>query len=443
LVKAFGTAGVRGVFNKTQTPEQVYRLAETIAFATGRGKYGVGWDGRKASALLARTVLSAVNAVGSDAQVFGLVPTPVLAFGTMTRMCIAGFSVTASHNPAEFSGVKVFNRSGMELPKVDEERIERAMGVDVMKPSGKFGQLIPDPDLIEDYIEGVVSRYPRASQPLHIAVDCASGPGGLVTPEILTMLGHRVIPVNAQVSWRFPARPPEPTATNLADFAKMVPTLGVDFAFAHDGDADRLVMVDALGNVVPDSILTILALRGLGLSHGTAVVSENTSSAVAEEAERLGLKVKRSRVGKTFAVLDAEGGVFAAEPSKVVDPKWGLWEDGINASALVSTLLSTDRGTLGRVMQEVEWVYRQTNIRSSVKMGSLMPKAREVFRKFRISEERTLDGLKLVLSDGSWVMFRPSGTEPITRFYCESRDSQQLEVLVQLGVQCVEASNTS
>jgi phosphopentomutase len=443
LVKAFGTAGVRGVFNKTQTPEQVYRLAETIAFATGRGKYGVGWDGRKASALLARTVLSAVNAVGSDAQVFGLVPTPVLAFGTRARTCLAGFSVTASHNPPEFSGIKVFNHSGMELPKVDEERIERAMGVNVMKPSGKFGQLIPDPDVIDDYIEGVVTRYPRASQPLRIAVDCASGPGGLVTPEILTRLGHHVIPVNAQVSWRFPARPPEPTATNLADFARMVPTLGVDFAFAHDGDADRLVMVDALGNVVPDSILTILALRGLGLSHGTAVVSENTSSAVAEEAEQSGLRVKRSRVGKTFAVLDAEGGVFAAEPSKVVDPKWGLWEDGINASALISTLLSTNRGALGQVMQEVEWIYRQTNIRGSVRMESLMPKAREVFRKFRISEERTLDGLKLVLSDGSWVMFRPSGTEPITRFYCESRDPQQLEVLVQLGVQCVEASNTS
>ncbi len=443
MVKAFGTAGVRGVFNRTQTPEQVYRLAETIAFATGRGRYGVGWDGRKASALLAKTVLSAVNAVGSDAQVFGMVPTPVLAFGTRSRACMAGFSVTASHNPAEFSGVKVFNRNGMELPKTDEERIERAMAVEVMKPSGRFGQLVPDPDVMEDYIEGVVSRYPRVSQPLRIAVDCASGPGGLVTPEILTRLGHHVVPVNAQVSWRFPARPPEPTAANLADFARMVPTLGVDFAFAHDGDADRLVMVDALGNVVPDSILTILALRGLGLSRGTAVVSENTSSAVAAEAERLGLKVKRSRVGKTFAVLDAEGGVFAAEPSKVVDPKWGLWEDGINASALVSSLLSSDRGMLGRVMQEVEWAYRQTNVRGSVKMEALAAKARESFRKFRISEERTLDGLKLVLSDGSWVMFRPSGTEPITRFYCESRDQQELEALVQLGVQCVEASNTS
>lgn len=442
MVKAFGTAGVRGIFNRTQTPEQVYRLVETIAFASGRGRYGVGWDGRKASSLLAKTVLSAVNAVGSDASVFGLVPTPVLAFGTRSRSCIAGFSVTASHNPAEFSGVKVFNRKGMELPKSDEERIERAMAVDVMKPSGVFGQLIPDPEVVDDYVMAVVSRYQSATRPLRIAVDCASGPGGLVTPEILMRLGHRVVPVNAQVSWRFPARPPEPTVANLSDFARMVPALGVDFAFAHDGDADRLVMIDAMGNVVPDSILTILALRGLGVSQGTAVLSENSSSAVADEAERLGLVVKRSRVGKTFAVLEAEGGVFAAEPSKIVDPVWGLWEDGINACVLVSSLLSPDRGLLGRVMQEVKWRYRQTNLKGVVRMDMLNAKVRESFRKFKVSEERSLDGLKLVFTDGSWVMFRPSGTEPITRLYCESKDPQLLDSLTQLGIQCVESSNT-
>ncbi len=442
MVKAFGTAGVRGVFNRTQTPEQVYRLVETIAFASGRGRYGVGWDGRKASALLARTVLSAINAVGSDAHVFGMVPTPVLAFGTRSRSCIAGFSVTASHNPAEFSGVKVFDDDGMELPKSDEERIERAMAVEVMKPSGKFGQLVPDEGVVDEYVQAVASRHRRELRPLRIAVDCASGPGGLVTPEILKLMGHHVVPVNAQVSWRFPARPPEPTAANLSDFAKMVPTLGVDFGFAHDGDADRLVMVDASGRVVPDSVLTILALRGLGLNGGTAVLSENTSSAVAEEAERLGLEVKRSRVGKTFAVLQAEGGVFAAEPSKVVDPKWGLWEDGINASALISSLLASDLGLLGRVMEEVQWKYRQTNLKAAVKMDVLVAKARESFRKFKLSEERRLDGLKLVLGDGSWVMFRPSGTEPITRIYCESKDAQVLDALTQLGVQCVESSNT-
>jgi phosphopentomutase len=443
LVKAFGTAGVRGVFNRTQTPEQVYRLVETIAFASGRGRYGVGWDGRKVSALLARTVLSAINAVGSDVHVFGLVPTPVLAFGTRTRACIAGFSVTASHNPEEFSGVKVFNRNGMELAKADEERIERAMGVDVMKPSGTFGQVIPDEGVVDDYLGAVVSRHRKAAQPLRIAVDCASGPGGLVTPEILKRLGHHVVPVNAQVSWRFPARPPEPTASNLADFARMVPSVGVDFGLAHDGDADRLVMVDSAGNVVPDSVVTILALRGLDLHEGTAVLSENTSSAVAEEAERLGLAVKRSRVGKTFAVLDAEGGVFAAEPSKVVDPKWGLWEDGINASALISTLLAFDRGLLRRVLEEVQWKYRQTNLKTSARMDVLVPAALETFKKFKVSEKRDLDGLKVVLADGSWAMFRPSGTEPITRIYCESKDLQVLDALTQSAIQCVEASNTS
>ena len=443
MVKAFGTAGVRGIFNRTQTPEQVYRLVEAIVFASGRGRYGVGWDGRKASALLARTVVSAVTALGSDADVFGLVPTPVLAFGTRSRACVAGFSVTASHNPPEFSGVKVFNREGMELPKSDEERIERAMAVDVMKPAGRFGRILPDEEVIDEYIQAVVSRHRRASQPLRIAVDCASGPGGLVTPRILERLGHRVIPINAQVSWRFPARPPEPTAANLSDFGRMVPTLGVDFAFAHDGDADRLVMVDASGNVVPDAILTMMALRGLALNSGTAVISENSSSAVAEEAERLGLKVKRSMVGKTFAVLVSERGVFAAQPSKIEDPKSGLWEDGINASALIASLLSEDRGALGRILQETQWRYRQTNLKSTVRLDALAARAREALRRFKVAEERDLDGLKFVLGDGSWIMFRPSGTEPITRIYCESKDPQQVDVLTQVGIQCVEASNTS
>lgn len=438
--KTFGTAGVRGVFNRTQTPEEIYRLAETSAFAFGRGGYGVGWDGRKTSALLARVVMSAISAVGSDVFAFGIVPTPVVAFGTKSRSCLAGFSVTASHNPAEFSGVKIFNGEGMELPKSDEERIERAMAVGVMKPSGNFGQLNQDDWAMDDYVEALTTRFAVTSNPLNLAVDCATGPGGFVTPRVLKALGHRVVPVNAQVSWRFPARPPEPTPGNLTDFAKMVSNLGVDFAFAHDGDADRLVMVSKNGIVVPDSIVTILALRGLGVSGGTAVLSENTSVAVEEEAERLGLRVLRSKVGKTFATLEAEGAVFASEPSKMVDPKWGLWEDGINAAALISDFLSREPGLLDKVIEDVKWHYRQVSLDVAARMPALVEKARETFRKLRISEERTLDGHKFVFHDGSWVMFRSSGTEPKTRIYCESKDSQLLALLVQQGTQCVESS---
>ncbi len=428
------------MFNRTQTPEQVYRLVETIAFASGRGGYGVGWDGRKTSALLAKTASAAVSAVGGETRVFGVVPTPVVAFGTRHLRCLSGFCLTASHNPVEFSGVKVFNGKGMELPSSDEERIERALAVDVMRSSGSFGRASSSEGVLGEYVSSLVSRHREARQPLRIAVDCACGPGGLVTPQVLKSLGHHVVPVNAQVSWRFPARPPEPTAANLAEFSRAIPGLGIDLAFAHDGDADRLVMLDALGRIVPDFVLTMLALRGLDASSGTVVISENTSTAVAEEAQELGFRVTRSRVGKTFAVMDAEGGVFAAEPSKVVDPKWGPWEDGINAAAMISGLLADDKGLLGRVMETTKWRYKQVNLDMAVNMRVLLESSKEAFRRFRIKEERVLDGLKLVFADGSWVMFRPSGTEPKTRLYCESKDPQVLDTLVAIGTQCIESS---
>lgn len=440
MPKTFGTAGVRGVFNQTQTPEEVYKLAETCVFTFGKGSYGIGWDGRKASALLSRTVLAAVTTVGSDARLFGLVPTPVAAFGTRSRSCLAGFSVTASHNPPEFSGVKIFNDKGMELAESDEGRIERVLVLDVMKSSGRFGLASPDGEVVDDYVNGVIARYEEASSPLKIAIDCSSGPGGNVTPKILKALGHEVLPLNAQVSWRFPAHPPEPTANNLTDFARLLPSLGVDFGFVHDGDADRLVMVDRFGNVVPDSVVAVIALRGLGVSSGSVVISENTSSSVDEEARNLGFKVIRSRVGKSFAVLEKGGGVFATEPSKIVDPRWGYWEDGINAAALITGVLTKEKGLLERSVSKSKWHYKQVNLQSRIIMSALIQRARENFRRFGIAEERRLDGLKLILDDESWVMFRPSGTEPKTRLYCESRDAETLNLLVAEGTKCVELS---
>jgi len=347
--------------------------------------------------------------------------------------------VTASHNPPEFSGVKLFNRNGMEIPKSDEARVERALSVSVMRSGGKFGSVVPDFDVVEEYIDSIVSRYDHSSAPLRIAIDCANGPGGFVTPRILKGLGHDVIPVNSQISWRFTARRPEPTSETLEDFSRVVANLGVDFGFAHDGDADRLVMLDREGRVLPDSVVACLALHGLVAASGTVVISENTSMMVAEEAQRMGFTVLRSRVGKTFALLQEKGGVFATEPSKIIDPTWGLWEDGINAAAMISCLLARDPGLLDKVLQ-TGWNYRQTNIAVPVDMRELQERARDFFRKFGIAEERTLDGYKIVFEDGSWIMFRASGTEPKTRIYCESKKIETLDTLIQEGVRCVELS---
>ena len=432
-MNAFGTAGVRGVFNGSQTPEQIYRLALTSAFVFGRGRYGVGWDGRKSSAALSRIVAAGIAATGSEALLFGLVPTPVTAFGAREDGCKLGLSVTASHNPPEYSGVKLFSSRGMELARQDEARIERAMVVGTRMESSHIGR-IADHDVLVRYVDSILSKFEKVQDGLRVVVDCSNGPGAFVTPKVLKFLGHRVTPLNSYVSWRFPARLPEPTAQNLSETASIVSTLGADIGFAHDGDADRLVIISSTGRVLPDSLVSIMAMKALIKSPGGVVVlSENTSSAVEEEAVKLGSKVVRSRVGKSFAEIEREKAVFATEPSKVVDPGWGMWEDGMYAAALIADAVARDRRLLEFLNSDPVWHYRQVNLPLKVDMIQLARRIEDELGSFRIQEVRRLDGLKVVFRDRSWIMFRPSGTEPKTRIYCESQDPARADELLEVG----------
>jgi phosphomannomutase len=441
-LKAFGTAGVRGVFNLGQTPEQVYDLVLSSAFTFGRGRYGVGWDGRKSSAILSRVAGAAISAAGSEGVLFGLVPTPVTAYGTRQEGCKLGFSVTASHNPPEYSGLKVFDGHGMELSKQDEAKIERVMVVKPRMDSRSIGD-VTGRRVLDSYLRSMLSRFETIAQGLRILVDCSNGPAAFVTPEMLDALGHRVIPLNAQVSWRFSARPPEPTSQNISETASMVRELGADLGFAHDGDADRLVMINSAGRILPDSLTSIMVMKALVKKRGTVVLSENTSSAVEEEALGLGAKVVRSRIGKTFAEIGKENAVFATEPSKVVDPSWGMWEDGMYGVVLIADAIARDRSLLSLLDSEPRWHYKQVNVPRQVNFDDLARRAENVFARFRVSNVRRLDGIKLVFKDRSWIMFRASGTEPKTRIYCESLDVLRVEELVAVGRAVIEDTSVT
>jgi phosphomannomutase len=155
------------------------------------------------------------------------------------------------------------------------------------------------------------------------------------------------------------------------------------------------------------------------------------------------MKVVRSRIGKTFAEIEKEGAVFATEPSKVVDPQWGMWEDGMYAAVLIADAIARDRSLLDFVRSEPTWHYRQLNLPYSVDAVTLSKQAEEDFGRFRISEVRRLDGLKLVFRDRSWIMFRASGTEPKTRIYCESLDPVRLDELLQVGKNVLEKISTN
>jgi len=434
----FGTAGVRGVFNSTQTPEQVHQFVEASAFVFGKGCYGIGWDGRKSSAVLARVAAGAVAGCGSDAIQFGLVPTPVVAFGGREQGCELGFSVTASHNPADFSGVKVFNGRGMELSRQEEGRIERGMIVESTKSSASPGSIKSRSDVLMSYTKALVSRFSKAESPLRLVVDCATGPASLVTPQVLGALGNKVTPLNTQVSWRFSARQPEPTAETLGETASFVAGVEADLGIAHDGDGDRLVLIDSRGRVLPDYVTSVLALEAIGKTSGSVIVSENSSFAVEEAAASMGLRVIRGKIGKTFAEIDTEGAMLATEPSKIVDPSWGMWEDGIYCAALIVDAIARRPDLRKMIDGEFEWSYRQVNLPVSVDIGKVGEQVDEHFSKFRIMEKRSVDGLRIVFKDKSWVMFRSSGTEPKTRIYCEAKDELRLSELVDTARSLVE-----
>jgi phosphopentomutase len=433
----FGTAGVRGVFNSTQTLEQVHDVAQASAFVFGRGRYGVGWDGRKSSMVLARVVAASVAECGSEVMELGMVPTPLVAFGTREYGCHLGFAVTASHNPPEFSGVKLFNRRGMELSKEEEIRIERGMIVESNKSSATAGP-IRRGDVILSYMKAVASRFPKAESPLRLVVDCVTGPAALVTPQVLGALGNKVTSLNAHVSWRFSARHPEPTLATLVETAAFVGGAGVDLGLAHDGDGDRLVLINSAGRILPDYMTSVLALEAIEKSSGSVIISENSSFAVEEAAARMGLRVVRGRIGKTFAEVDREGAVLATEPTKVVDPSWGMWEDGIYCAALIVDALARRPDLRKMVDGELEWIYRQVNLPLPVDLARVSGQIDEYFSKYRIVEKRSLDGLRVVFKDKSWVMFRPSGTEPKTRIYCEAKDELRVSELVEAARTLVE-----
>jgi phosphomannomutase len=325
----------------------------------------------------------------------------------------------------------------MELPKEQELRIERAMAVEANMSSPEFGE-VACRDVLGPYLERLAARFQKVPKGLKIVVDCSNGPGALVTPKALDSLGHRVIPLNAQISWRFPARLPEPTPQNLADTAAVVSSLGADLGLAHDGDADRLVLINPAGRVLPDSIVSILALKAAVQQGRVVVLSENTSSAVEEEAVKMGCRVVRSTIGKSFAEIEKEGAAFATEPSKVVDPRWGMWEDGMYAAVLIADAVAREPELLKLISAEPKWQYKQVNIPVSVDLPSAAESIETEFAKFRISDVRRLDGLKIVFKDGSWIMFRSSGTEPKTRIYCESLDPLRLEELLRTGKKVLE-----
>jgi phosphomannomutase len=435
-MELFGTAGIRGDVRTRVTPE----LALAVGRAAGAdgGEFVLGRDGRTTGGGLADAMAAGLRSAGADVVRLGQVPTPTVGYASRGRR---GVVITASHNPPTDNGIKLF-ADGQEYDDDAEAVVEARVDEDPDPVAWDDWGANTTVDLLGEYRAAVVEYtqdYGAPLEDLHVAVDCGNGMASLATPQVLRELGADVHALHANVDGHFPGRESKPTPESLGDLREFVADGDADLGIAHDGDADRIVVVDSDGEVVhEDTVLAILAERYVRVSSAedpVVVTTPNASGRIDERVEAAGGRVERVRLGALHVgIADVrESGTsgtsvaFAAEPWKHIHTRFGGWIDAV-ASAAVFSRLVADEGLDALREPVTERPYRKTEVRcpddaKPATMDLLTERLPDAFPDAGVDTEH---GVRLTFEDGGWVLVRPSGTEPYVRLYVESDDVDAL-----------------
>ena len=433
----FGTAGIRGPVTEV-TPSLALTVGRAVAARLDGETVVIARDGRETGQALASAAEAGLTSGGSPVRRAGQLPTPALACAAEGRH---GLMITASHNPPADNGIKLF-ADGSEYDSTAETEVTQLVEEGPPQAGAMEWGTVEQIDPLEAYRERVAT-YSRGIgtelDGLTVAVDCGSGMAGLATPQILTTLGGDVQALNANIDGQFTARESKPTAESLTDLRRFVADGPAKLGIGHDGDADRIVIVDGDGEVVhEDTALAIIAERYVAASttaDPVVVTTPNASGRIDERVDAAGGRVERVRLGalhEGIAAAKQAGGpetrvVFAAEPWKHIHPGLGGWIDAV-ASAAVFTRLVAAEGLSALREPVSERPYRKESIECPDEskigvMDTLRERLPEAFPEAGVNTEH---GVRLELADGEWTLVRPSGTEPYIRIYAESDTVDQL-----------------
>jgi phosphoglucosamine mutase len=404
----FGTDGVRGIVGEDLTEELVERLGRAFALAGARDVL-IGRDTRASGPALEAALARGIASGGARAWLGGILPTPAVALLNDDM----GAVVSASHNPAEYNGVKFF-RGGWKLTDEDELAVEGRLDDPPVFPA--VDTIAPQSGLADRYADLVCERFGAPLDGLRICLDSANGAMYEVAPAVFRRLGASVVSI---------ADEPDGTninagcgATDLGFLARSVAAGEFDLGVAFDGDGDRMLAVDAAGNEVDgDEILALLALhRGVDLVAVTQMTNLGFHRLMAEH----GIRVITTDVGDRY-VLEAlrdEGGLLGGEQSGHL-----IWLDGhTTGDGLVAALLLCRAvRDQGRPLAELAAVMpRFPQAKENVPVRS-----RELPRSLLDEVARVTDGL----GDTGRVLVRPSGTEPVVRVLAEAESEEAAERL--------------
>jgi len=404
----FGTDGVRGIVGDVITPELMERLGKAATLWSGRGRIFVGRDTRASGPELEEAFAAGVVSAGGNAVLAGVLPTPAVALLALDL----GVVISASHNPPEYNGVKLFDRDGQKLTVADEEEIEA-----LLDAPARGGGTVDRIDVATDsYLEHVVERFGSGSDlaGLRIGVDCANGAYSGLAPKALEELGAEVVAIGSE---------PDGTninlgcgATDLRALQRTVTSEGLDLGVAFDGDGDRMLAVDAEGNPVDgDQIVAVLALHlGVDLVAVTAMTNLGFHRLMAER----GIRVVTTDVGDRYVLeaLRREGGELGGEQSgHIIYLRDHVTGDGLAAALLLCRAL--ERRTLAEAAAVMP---RYPQVKADIPARGKLPSPAVLEEVERLNAE--LDGRGRVL-------VRRSGTESVIRVLAEAETLPEAERL--------------
>lgn len=434
--KLFGTDGVRGIANRDLTPELAYKLGRIGAYILSKNnnrkaKVAIGKDTRISGDLLESAMTAGFLSMGVDVISLGVIPTPAVAYLTRHLEADFGVVISASHNPAEYNGIKFFNSQGYKLPDAVEDEIEEYIlnnrDVEVRMEGKDVGVIIHDENSVEEYTNFLKSTVNCDFKGLKIAIDAGNGAAYKSAPKLLNDLGAEVIIINDN-----------PDGTNINKkcgstdpevIAKLVKETNANIGISFDGDADRLIAVDENGEIVDGD--HIMAICGANLKkHGklkkdTIVGTVMSNIGLEIAMKEYGCNVVKTKVGDRYVLEEMvkEGYSLGGEQSgHVIFLDYNTTGDGLlTGIQLIATMIDENKklSELSSIMTSYPQVLVNARVKNENKEAYTEDK--NIMREIREIEEK--------LAGEGRVLIRPSGTEPLVRVMLEGKKQDELNVL--------------
>ncbi len=437
-------SGIRGIFGESLTPENIVKYTTAFAKYIGRKKTGkpvlivVGRDGRLGGELVEKLIETTLLFNGCEVVNVGIAPTPTISLAVETLKAAGGISITASHNPQEWNGMKFINSKGIFLDADENKKLweffddtsSNYVTADKIKQIGYY------PGFLDYHISRVlnistINVNKIKKQKFKVVVDCVNASGSIIIPALLKKLGCKVIKIDCEPSGIF-TRKPEPIPENLKRTCREVKKHNADIGIVTDPDADRLVIITEKGEPFGEenTITTVIKhiLSNAKPSKRIAVINLSTSRSVDDIVNSLGGKLYKSPVGEINVIkkMKEVKAIVGGEGSGgVILPEVHYGRDSLVGVAIILSEIAEFNGTVSNYKKTLpEYHIRKSKINlESINSDKILD---YISRKYSDSSRNIEDGLRIDLKE-SWVNFRKSNTEPIIRIITEAKTLAEAE----------------